>query len=842
MAPDIGVRKSQLRLFYEKHDAGRIKNIDPIFTRWTYEEISSALKAKYGILPPGWGGDPYQQYRDLAKSGVPKKKIQKAMVKAGLDPKRLFGSNIDEDQNKLQRPMYDYASVGKARNLTNVLGINKKKETGAVVEASVPVVETLPKAKEEPRPDPKTPPPENEAAIKTPAEAKEISYPDPKTPLPEKEIVSESLPKGEEATNPDPEALPLEKEDAMETLAAPMPYEKEEPNGTRPPSPEEEDDEKRKLEQEKVENERLKREEEEEEKQRALEQENIEKKRLKREEEEKQRKLEQEKMEEERLKREDEQNQRKLEQEKLEQEKMEKERLKREDEEKQRKLEQEKLERKKTEKERLKREEKAKQRMHQQEKLEQEKKKKAIEQKPVATKPPPNKSKFQVIATKKEAANAETPKPLIKAEKPKPEKKSPATKKSMEPTAGNVAIANPKAAMKQNRMSKKIVKGDSKSRKSFLNFGNKKKKKPSVVKGNTTKDLRKKRLTGMGDVSSNFGAFRNNLAVMMDPGSAQKPKEKPRPQNINGGVSNKFAGIHLKLARQMGGAEDVAATKDKIERQKGEVSKKFGDAHAKLGALFGAPAGAPAKPKAAAKPKEGLKKFGGGNKDKKWVSVDDPALAKYKKMQKMRLPEGAIMNAMEKDGFNPDCLLNPSQGPPAGASGAGASAPKAAGLKKFGGGNQNKKSVPIDDPGLDKYKKMKKMRLPEGAIRNAMEKDGFDPECLFNPKVTPAAAATPTSAAASQPQQLQQQPMMQQPMMQQPMMQQPMMQQPMMQQPQIVYFPGQPGPNGQPGQPIPMMMFPGQPGPNGEPGQPYYVPYYQQAQQGFQTPGQFGYQ
>jgi len=95
---------------------------------------------------------------------------------------------------------------------------------------------------------------------------------------------------------------------------------------------------------------------------------------------------------------------------------------------------------------------------------------------------------------------------------------------------------------------------------------------------------------------------------------------------------------------------------------------------------------------------------------------DDPAFQKYLKMRKMGLPDGAIRNAMERDGVDPSVLdldLEKS-------------------LKsQTKGGSDVDDGVPIkDDPALQKYFKMRKMGLPDGAIRNAMERDGVDSSVL----------------------------------------------------------------------------------------------------------------
>ena len=107
-----------------------------------------------------------------------------------------------------------------------------------------------------------------------------------------------------------------------------------------------------------------------------------------------------------------------------------------------------------------------------------------------------------------------------------------------------------------------------------------------------------------------------------------------------------------------------------------------------------------------------------------------PEYAKYEKMKKMRMPEGAIRQAMQRDGVDPEPFFNP-------AARAAAAAPAAAPSASSSLG-----------PEYAKYEKMKKMRMPEGAIRQAMQRDGVDPGPFFGeaPK-----AAAPVPAARPNP-------------------------------------------------------------------------------------------
>ena len=95
---------------------------------------------------------------------------------------------------------------------------------------------------------------------------------------------------------------------------------------------------------------------------------------------------------------------------------------------------------------------------------------------------------------------------------------------------------------------------------------------------------------------------------------------------------------------------------------------------------------------------------------------DDPAYQKYFKMKAMGLPDGAVRNAMIRDGVDTDILDLDRE--------RSFESQKCVGTSKANG-------TPIkDDPAYQKYFKMKKMGLPDGAIRNSMIKDGVDPNIL----------------------------------------------------------------------------------------------------------------
>jgi hypothetical protein len=96
---------------------------------------------------------------------------------------------------------------------------------------------------------------------------------------------------------------------------------------------------------------------------------------------------------------------------------------------------------------------------------------------------------------------------------------------------------------------------------------------------------------------------------------------------------------------------------------------------------------------------------------------EDPTFLKFWKMKTVGLPDGAIRNAMAKDGLDPS-LLDLDWN------------------KSLASHQQAKNSGPPvkDDPEFTKYFRMLTMGLPPGAVKNAMSRDGKDPSVLdFNP-------------------------------------------------------------------------------------------------------------
>mmetsp|Transcript_7402 Transcript_7402/g.9704 ORF Transcript_7402/g.9704 Transcript_7402/m.9704 type:complete len:351 (+) Transcript_7402:220-1272(+) len=91
----------------------------------------------------------------------------------------------------------------------------------------------------------------------------------------------------------------------------------------------------------------------------------------------------------------------------------------------------------------------------------------------------------------------------------------------------------------------------------------------------------------------------------------------------------------------------------------------------------------------------------------------DPKFEKYERMKKAGLPEGAILNAMNRDGVTP----------PAGFFDSSENSETLQ--------SNTAKSSKLLDPKYAKYERMKKAGLPEGAIINAMNRDGVVPPTGF---------------------------------------------------------------------------------------------------------------
>ena len=95
---------------------------------------------------------------------------------------------------------------------------------------------------------------------------------------------------------------------------------------------------------------------------------------------------------------------------------------------------------------------------------------------------------------------------------------------------------------------------------------------------------------------------------------------------------------------------------------------------------------------------------------------------KYDKMKKMNLPDGAIRQKMSSDGLSPDQINNFFT--KSSSSGGGVSS--SSGVEDVG---SSVPEAPIDER-LIKYDKMKKMNLPDGAIKHKMTQDGIPKELI----------------------------------------------------------------------------------------------------------------
>ena len=97
---------------------------------------------------------------------------------------------------------------------------------------------------------------------------------------------------------------------------------------------------------------------------------------------------------------------------------------------------------------------------------------------------------------------------------------------------------------------------------------------------------------------------------------------------------------------------------------------------------------------------------------------DHPKYEKYFRMLSKGLPEGAVRNALTRDGLDPSILdLDPAipleQQSPGASADTGESDPALQ-----------------DDPKYEKYFRMLSKGLPDGAVRNALSRDGLDPSIL----------------------------------------------------------------------------------------------------------------
>lgn len=115
-------------------------------------------------------------------------------------------------------------------------------------------------------------------------------------------------------------------------------------------------------------------------------------------------------------------------------------------------------------------------------------------------------------------------------------------------------------------------------------------------------------------------------------------------------------------------------------------------------------------------------------------ALPDPRFAKYQKMLKMHIPEGAVRMKIQAEGLNPDEVLASLQGSSL-ATNASSGDPHSEPAPP----RARPGTAVAEDPRLAKYQKMLKMHIPEGAVRMKMQADGLDPSLL-------SASATRTSS------------------------------------------------------------------------------------------------
>ncbi|GBG24385.1 Formin-like protein 3 [Hondaea fermentalgiana] len=136
-----------------------------------------------------------------------------------------------------------------------------------------------------------------------------------------------------------------------------------------------------------------------------------------------------------------------------------------------------------------------------------------------------------------------------------------------------------------------------------------------------------------------------------------------------------------------------------------------------------------------------------GSDNAKITKPLDPELIKYDKMQKAGLPEGAIRNAMARDGLSAETQATFFEGSNASAS----AAPETDGKGSNGGKCTANAQM---DPKFAKYAKMKQAKIPDGAIRNKMARDGLsaqDQDVFFGASGLSAATGIGAEAGVETP-------------------------------------------------------------------------------------------
>jgi hypothetical protein len=120
---------------------------------------------------------------------------------------------------------------------------------------------------------------------------------------------------------------------------------------------------------------------------------------------------------------------------------------------------------------------------------------------------------------------------------------------------------------------------------------------------------------------------------------------------------------------------------------------------------------------------------------------DMPEYSKFFKMLKMGIPNGAVRQALQKEGKDPDIAdMDPSK-------------PLSSQLKSKQNEPEKSDGPPLkDDPEYTKFFKMLKMGIPIGAVQNALKKEGKDPEIInMDPEKPLSAQSKSEKSDASQP-------------------------------------------------------------------------------------------
>ena len=210
--------------------------------------------------------------------------------------------------------------------------------------------------------------------------------------------------------------------------------------------------------------------------------------------------------------------------------------------------------------------------------------------------------------------------------------------------------------------------------------------------------------SGKGDVAK---LFASRSAESND------AKDKPKPGKLSDTGKGDVAAIFVARA-----AEDASSKMDQAKPGKLADSGK-GD----VAALFAARAKASKPPVAPAvelsttvsAAAEKIEQKEQENKDASRPPLKkDPEFAKYFKMLSMGIPVGAVQQALARDGKDPSIMEMDHDKPYS-------SKPKS---------TESERPPLREDPKFAKYFKMLKMKLPMGAVKQAMTRDGLDPSIM----------------------------------------------------------------------------------------------------------------